>query len=144
MKLKINNFFLTETFQIEHKKKFPLDNSKITLSKLQKNYSIDFELKLKSVLKPNEVTFKKLGFNEDFKVISNKENFIIPARSANRLIGKSFVSTNKLKGEFGTIHSENFPLDSNSIFRSILKIENKHLTQSFQDPNILVEKHDIL
>jgi hypothetical protein len=128
---KINGFLLTETFLIEHTKKFPLNNSEITLSKSQKKHSTDFDLKLKSSLRPNEVTFKKLGFNEDFKIISAKERFIIPALSANRLIGKSFASTDKLKGEFGTIHSENFPINSNSIFRSILKIESNDLTTIF-------------
>ena len=102
---KINGFLLTETFLIEHTKKFPLNNSEITLSKSQKKHSTDFDLKLKSSLRPNEVTFKKLGFNEDFKIISAKERFIISALSANRLIGKSFASTDNLKGEFGTIHS---------------------------------------
>lgn len=38
-------------------------------------------------------------------MVSNNDNFIIPAQSANRLIRKSFVSTNKLKGEFGTKYS---------------------------------------
>jgi hypothetical protein len=128
---KINNFLLSETFLIEHTKRFPLYNSEITLSKSKENNFIDFDLKLKTKLNPDEVTFKKLGFNENFKLVSDNEKLIVPARSANSLTGKSFVSTDKLKGEFGTIHSENFPLNSNSIFRSILKIENEHLTTIF-------------
>ncbi len=128
---KINSFLLTENFLIEHTKIFPLNNSEITLSKLQKKYSVDFDLKLKTSLNPSEVTFRKLGFNNDFKLISDKNRFLIPAHSANSLIGKSFASTDKLKGEFGTIHSENFPINSNSIFRLMLKIENEYLTTIF-------------
>lgn len=128
---KINSFYLPKKFLVEHKKKFPLNNAEITLLKSKKNYSINFNFKLKSSLHPNEVTFKKLGFNEDLKIISDKGKFIIPALSANRLIGKSFASTDKLKGELGTIYSENFPINSDSIFRSILKIESSDLTTIF-------------
>lgn len=72
-----------------------------------------------------------MGFNTDFKLISDKNIFQIPARSANRLVGKSFVPTNNLKGEFGTIYSEKFPINSNSIFRLILNIGKESLTTIF-------------
>lgn len=128
---KINSFLLSETFAIEHNEKFPLNNGEITLTKVQEKNNIEFDLKLKTSQNPNEVTFKKLGFNEDFKLISNKNRFIIPARSANRLVGKTFVPTDNLKGKFGTIYSESFPTKSNSIFRSILNIGEESLTTIF-------------
>lgn len=128
---KINSFLLSETFLIEHNEEFPLNNSEITLTKIQEKNNIDFDLKLKTSQNPNEVTFKKLGFNTDFKLISDKNIFQIPARSANRLVGKSFVPTNNLKGEFGTIYSEKFPINSNSIFRLILNIGKESLTTIF-------------
>ncbi|WP_299521099.1 hypothetical protein [Winogradskyella sp.] len=128
---KISSFLQTETFQIVHKNKFPLNESEITLTKLQENYSVDFDLKLKTPQNPNEVTFKKLGFNEDFKLISNEKTFLIPAKSATRIVGKSFVQSESIKGNLGTIYSENFPTTSNSIFRTILKIGKDSLTTIF-------------
>ncbi|MDE0536569.1 hypothetical protein, partial [Tenacibaculum sp. L6] len=119
---RIDDFLLSETFFIEHKEKFPLNNGKIILTKVQEKNNVDFDLILKTSQNPSEVTFKKLGFNEDFKLISDKNIFLIPAQSANKLVGKSFVPTNNLKGEFGTIYSDKFPIKSNSIFRSILNI----------------------
>lgn len=127
----ISSFLLSETFLVEHSEEFPLNNSEITLTKVQEKNNVDFELKLKTSQNPNEVTFKKLGFNTDFKLISDKNIFQIPARSANRLVRKSFFRTNNLKGEFGTIYSEKFPIKSNSIFRSILNIGKESLTTIF-------------
>ena len=128
---KISSFLLSETFLIEHKEEFPLNNSEITLTKVKEKINVDFDLQFKISLNPNEVTFKKLGFNEDFKLISDKNIFLIPARSANRLVGKTFVPTNSLNGELGTIYSDKFPIKSNSIFRSILNIGKESLTTIF-------------
>lgn len=128
---KIINFLLPETFLIEHDEEFPLNCSEIILTKVQEKNIVDFELKLKSSQNRNELTFKKLGFNADFKVISDKNIFLIPARSANRLVGKRFVPSDNLEGEFGTLYSDNFPIKSNSIFRSILKIRKESITTIF-------------
>lgn len=127
----IENFLADESFRIEHKSNFPINNCQFLLSKKENNNYVEYFLKSRNEFFYDQITFKKLGFNEDFKIISKKNNFIVPSKSINNIKGKRSVSSNELKGKLSTIYSESFPVESESIFRLILKTEIEHLTTMF-------------
>ncbi|MBL0736669.1 hypothetical protein JI750_07230 [Flavobacterium sp. GN10] len=136
----IKSFLLEGLFNIEHDDCFAINNCEFLLSKEANNNYIKYSLKLKDELFHDQITFKKLGFNENFKINSEKDSFVIPSKSVNKLKGKRFVSSKELKGELSKIYSESFPLESNSIFRLILKTEIEHLTTIFLGTDYVCDK----
>lgn len=110
---------------------FPIDNCEIELYKNNDKNNFNFNLNLKTKLNPEQITFKKLGLNENFKIVSSKETYIVPAKGTTKISAKSFVQSENIKGELSTLHSELFPLESDSFFRLILKIEESYLTTIF-------------
>ncbi|MGY3791963.1 hypothetical protein ACWNT5_04205 [Aquimarina sp. 433] len=84
-----------------------------------------------SKIEPIGVTFKRLGFNEIFKIISKEHAYIIPSKSTTQLTGKKYVSSEKLTGKLGSVYSEKFPVESNSIFRLLINIGQESFTTNF-------------
>ncbi|QKJ61731.1 hypothetical protein [Flavobacterium sp. M31R6] len=121
----IEKIFQKESFIISHDLGFPINEAKISLSKGTGNKHIDFNLELQNSLDPNNITFKKLGFNKNCKLISTDRIFVIPPKGVTKVKGKRFVPTNQITGEITTIYDEQFPLSSASNFRLILKINDE-------------------
>ncbi|QLC67300.1 hypothetical protein LPB248_13610 [Flavobacterium sp. LPB0248] len=136
----IENFLSEGLFIIQHKDCFAINTCEFLLSKEVDNNFIEYSLKLKDELFYDQVTFKKLGFNENFKIKSRENKFVVPSRSVNYLKGKRFVSSSELKGRLSKIYSESFPLKSHSIFRLILKTEIEHLTTIFLGTDYVCDK----
>lgn len=121
----IEKIFQNESFIISHNFEFPINKAKISLSKGNESKHIDFNLELQNNLDPNNINFKKLGFNENCKLISTDRIFVIPPKGVTKIKGKRFVPTDQITGEITTIYDENFPLLSESNFRLILSIDDE-------------------
>ncbi|MCW2118633.1 hypothetical protein [Flavobacterium sp. 7A] len=127
---KVENLLADKNFIILNDS-FPIDNCEIELSKNNDKNNFDFNLKLKTKLNPDQITFQKLGLNENFRVVSNNVTYIIPAKGTTKISAKSFAQSENIKGELSTLHSELFPLELNSFFRLLIKIEESNLTTIF-------------
>ena len=123
----IEKFFNDEAFVIMNEN-FVTNESLITT---KKNIAIDFELKLKSHIHPHDLYFKKLGFSEQFKIISKSKNFIVPPKGVTKIAGKQFEYSEVLRGEISSIYSEDFPTNVKSIFRLILIADKNNPTTKF-------------
>jgi hypothetical protein len=126
----VENLLADKEFLISNEG-FPIDNCQIELSKDNNKNHFDFNLKLQTTLNPNHITFKKLGFNENFRIISNEKTYIIPAKGATKISAKRFIPSDNIKGELSTLYSELFPLEVDSFFRLLIKTEEEHLTTIF-------------
>jgi hypothetical protein len=120
----IENLFLDESYTISNID-FPTDDGKINLKKKSKKRHINYSLELKNDLHPDELTFKKLGFSDNCRLISKDQNFIIPAKGIAKIKSKRFIPSNQITGKITAIHSELFPLHDDSFFRLILKITDE-------------------
>lgn len=127
----LEKIFKNESFIISHDLEFPINEAKISLSKAPDNKHIDFNLELQNNLDPNHITFKKLGFNENCRLISTDRIFVIPAKGTTKIKGKRFIPTNKITGEITTIYDEEFPLLSSSNFRLIFNINEEDFGTMF-------------
>jgi hypothetical protein len=127
----IKKTFKNQSFIISHDLKFPINEGEISLIKTSENKHIDFNLQLRNNLDPNNITFKKLGFDENCRLISSDRTFVVPAKGITKIKGKRFVSTNEITGQITTIYDEGFPLESKSNFRLILKIKEEYFGTMF-------------
>lgn len=127
----IGKIFENDSFIISHDLEFPINEAKISLSNASDNKHIDFNLELHNNLDPNNISFKKMGFNENCKLISSDRIFVIPAKGITKIKGKRFIPTNKITGEITTIYDEEFPLLSKSNFRLILNINEDYFGTMF-------------
>lgn len=121
----IKNLFLNETFIVSTDSGFSSNGGDIKLHKEFENHHIDFELTLQNIIHPDDLTFKKLGFNENCELIGNDKNRIIAANGITKIRGKSFIPTNTVKGEITTIYDKDFPLSGDSNFRLVLKLNDE-------------------
>lgn len=126
----IENLFLDEAYTISSMD-FPADEGKITLKKKSSKRHINYSLELKNDLHPDDLTFKKLGFNNSCKLISKDQSFIIPPKGVTTIKSRRFVPSNQITGKITTIHSELFPRHNDSFFRLILKISDKDFATIF-------------
>lgn len=127
----INETFRNESFIISQDLKSPINEGVINLNKTSDNKHIDFNLQLQNNLDTNNITFKKLGFDENCRLISSDRTFVVPAKGVTKIKGKRFVSSNEITGEITTIYDEGFPLESMSNFRLILKIKEEYFGTMF-------------
>lgn len=121
----IEKIFQNDSFIISHNLEFPINKAKISLSKGYESKHIDFNLELHNNIDSNNINFKKLGFNENCKLISTDRIFVIPPKGVTKIKGKRLVPTNQITGEISTIYDEKFPLLSASNFRLILNINDE-------------------
>ena len=128
--LEIYSFFKNEIFIVENEN-FPTNDGELITSKKNEKTHIDFKLKLNQPVHPNDLTFKKLGFSDNFKISSKNKTYIIPSNGITKIEGKSFIHSGELKGEISSIYSEKFPLKEKSFFRLVLKISEEHSTTKF-------------
>ncbi len=128
----IGKIFKNDSFTISHDLEFPINEAKISLSQVSDNKHIVFSLELQNNLDPSKISFKKLGFNENCKLLSPDRIFIIPANGITKIKGKRFIPTNKITGEITTIYDEEFPLLSKSNFRLILHIKEEYFGTFFR------------
>jgi len=130
--LERTNYFLhKQTFSVKHKLIYPITDSELVIIKNEKKNYFDFDLNLKNELTTEFFNFKELGFNEDFEIVSDKQNFIIPSKSISQINSSTFGSFVKLKGEFTVIHSKEFDRFKKSHFRLIIEVHETHLTTIF-------------
>ena len=121
--------FLDHKFTIRSKSNHPINNSEINFF-LEENY-LKFELNLKNKVRPENLTFKRLGFDEDFEIFTSVEKYKIPKDSVYSFKGKSFVDSEKILGKLREIHTQRFPINVKSNYKVIYKIEQKSITTIF-------------
>jgi len=127
----IDAFTAERKLKVVMNKKYPSYCAEIEISKSDKNNFVEFNMKLKEKIRPEHSTFKRLGFSEDFQIISQSSKYIVPERSVIQITSKNFVETDKIKGHISKIYSVKFPIAEISCFRLILPIEIDHYTTIF-------------
>ncbi len=138
---KIKKFLEKEVFVIIHQEKFPINDCKITLNKNPENNFIDYNIQLKEIIfPPSEITFNKVGLNNSFVIKSDNNKYIIPLKSSTSPRIKKMGLSENLLGEITSIYSENFPTNSDSYFRSVMKIKDDGFVTIFLGSEYTCEK----
>lgn len=125
---KISSLSTTRNFSVNHKSTYPTAKSEITICKKKDNNYFNFELTLNKKLLRENFIFKKLGFNEDFEIVADKQSYIIPSHSISRISSKRFVESDKVKGDITVIYSNSFQINKKAHFRLIIEVSEDHLT----------------
>lgn len=126
----ISSFFLNENF-IFNQPGHPIDGGKLNLFKRADEKVISFELDLNQPINPDDITFKKLGLTIVSKIVSEKYTYCIPKKGVTKISAKSFIASEKIKGEISSIYTESFPLKTPSFFRLIFQINEQYGITNF-------------
>jgi hypothetical protein len=126
----IKNFGKEETFTILSDNSLVNDLS-ITLNKDVDRKVINFEMPTNFSIFYQDLTFKKIGFDQEIKIFSQTKHYIIPSLGITSLTSSFFTDIKNLKGEISTVHSENFPIEKREFFRLVLKSNKEYSITKF-------------